>query len=104
MKFSIFNFIPLAFRRRALGWSKVRAEHLKKYPTCRACGSEKGLQVHHIKPFHQFPELELDPDNLITLCNKSCHLYFGHLKYWRSWNTEVREDCSTYLQKLKDRP
>lgn len=104
MKFSIFNFIPLRFTKRAVGWPKVRAEHLKKNPVCAACGSEKGLEVHHIKPFHQFPELELDPENLITLCNKSCHLYFGHLKYFKSWNPDVISDSAKYYEKIKARP
>lgn len=104
MKFSIFNFIPLRFTKRAVGWSKVRAEHLKNNPICAACGSDTGLEVHHIKPFHEFPELELDPNNLITLCNKSCHLYFGHLKYFQSWNPNVVEDAAIYYKKVKARP
>ena len=104
MKFNIFNFIPLRFTKRAIGWSKVRAEHLKKYPKCAACGTEKGLEVHHIKPFHEFPELELEPTNLITLCNKSCHLYFGHLKYFQSWNPDVVIDSAKYYEKIKSRP
>lgn len=104
MKFSIFNFIPLRFTKRAVGWPKVREQHLKKESRCAACGTDRGLQVHHIKPFHQYPELELDPDNLITLCNKSCHLYFGHLKYFKSWNLDVKEDARKYYEKLKVRP
>lgn len=104
MKFSIFSFIPFRFTKRAVGWPKVRAEHLEKQPKCAACGTEKGLEVHHIKPFHKYPELELDPDNLITLCNKSCHLYFGHLKYFKSWNPDVKIDAQRYYEKLKARP
>lgn len=104
MKFSIFNFLPFRLTKRAIGWPKVREEHLKQHPECAACGSTKGLQVHHIKPFHKFPELELDPDNLITLCNKSCHLYFGHLKYYKSWNVDVRIDAENFYNKVKARP
>jgi len=104
MKFSIFSFIPLRFTKRAIGWPKVRSEHLKKQSVCAACGSSRGLEVHHIKPFHLYPELELDPNNLITLCNKSCHLYFGHLKYFKSWNPDVIKDAAEYNDKIKARP
>lgn len=102
MKFSIFNII--IFGKRASGWSKVRKKHLKKQPVCAACGNSRRLQVHHIKPVHKHPELELDENNLITLCASPCHLIFGHLKNWKSWNTEVVEDCEKYLTKLKERP
>jgi len=104
MKFSIFNFIPIRYARRASGWSKVRAEHLSKEPKCAACGTDKGLEVHHIKPVHVYPELELELSNLITLCDKSCHLYFGHLKYFKSWNPEVRADAARYYESVKARP
>lgn len=102
MKFSIFNIE--IFSTRSKDWSKVRRKHLKKQPTCAACGNSKNLQVHHIKPVHEYPELELEESNLITLCAKPCHIVFGHLKNWKSWNTEVVDDCAKYLTKVKERP
>jgi len=102
MKFSIFNFISLS--RRSYKWSKVRKNHLKKQPTCAACGGSKKLEVHHITPVHVNPELELEPDNLITLCADPCHIMFGHLKNWKSWNSDVIVDCEAYLKKIKERP
>lgn len=41
--------------------------------TCQECGStEKGLHVHHIKPFSVFPNLRFEVSNGITLCAR-CH-------------------------------
>lgn len=102
--FSIFGFNYFRYASRSSGWSKVRKEHLKKEPCCAACGKTSKLEVHHIKPVHQFPELELEPSNLITLCADPCHLIFGHLKYWKSWNVDVVADCNEYYEKLKNRP
>lgn len=41
--------------------------------TCQECGERGGhLNAHHIKPFSIFPELRLDMNNGISLCN-DCH-------------------------------
>lgn len=92
---------------RSSGWSKARGTHLAKNPTCANCGKEKmiGMQVHHKKPFHLFPELELDPTNFITLCdNPRCHLDKGHLGNWKSYNENVVQDAAIWLEKYKNRP
>lgn len=83
-------------------WGAVREAYFKEHPTCAACG-DKASQVHHIKPFHLHPELELDPDNLISLCDRD-HLLFGHLDNFRSYNPNVRRDCAAMLAKIKARP
>lgn len=85
-------------------WGETRKKHLEKQPFCQACGSTKNLQVHHIEPFHVNQLRELDPSNLITLCGKNCHLVFGHLMDYTSWNTEVIKDAEEYLNKIKNRP
>jgi 5-methylcytosine-specific restriction enzyme A len=88
-------------------WFKVREDFLKLHPQCEVCGGKEYLQVHHIKPFHLFPDKELDFDNLLTLCespNKNCHFQFGHLYSWRSWNEQVSKDVSVWRNKIHARP
>jgi 5-methylcytosine-specific restriction endonuclease McrA len=58
-------------------WPAVRREFLRNNPCCEACGTTASLHVHHVRPFHLWPELELEPHNLITLCPK-CHFFIGH--------------------------
>ena len=74
---------------RAPGWSKLRQEHLRRNGSCVVCGRRGhwGLQVHHIKSFKDYPELELRSDNLATLCRR-CHLLVGHLGDWQCCNGE----------------
>ena len=78
---------------RSSRWPNVRARHLMKEPKCRACGGVRRLNVHHIKPFHLFPELEEVDSNLLTLCEGShginCHFVFGHLGNWQAYNESV---------------
>lgn len=91
---------------RSPHWPKVRAEHLKRCPTCAACGGKDNLQVHHVQPFHLHPDLELDDANLITLCEKPghcCHFVFGHNYNWKTWNPHVREDAARQLRRVKAR-
>ena len=81
---------------RSPQWSSVATAHLVRQPRCVACGYHgKHLQVHHIKPFHLHPHLELDPDNLITLCQargREHHLLLGHLDAWDSFNEHIHAD------------
>lgn len=67
--------------KRSPRWPAVEKEHLRKFPQCAVCQSIDRLQVHHIRPFHLSPALELDPGNLVTLCmskGNHCHLLVGH--------------------------
>lgn len=98
---SIFNKY---YTKRSSQWPKVRAEHIKKEPCCQVCGSSKKPEVHHIVPVNVDPSKELDPDNLITLCDKYCHFIFGHLMNWRSYNETIREDAPRWIKKIKNRP
>ena len=86
--------------RRSEHWPDTRAAHLADEPACMVCGGTLRLEVHHIAPFHVRPDLELAPDNLITLCEHpghDCHYVFGHYHDWRAWNVFVRTDAAAYL-------
>lgn len=105
----MFNFLGFGDKRlryaiRSPKWPTVRKQHLAIYPNCAACGRNKKVEVHHIKPVHLHPELELDPDNLLSLCDDPCHLIFGHFFDYKSWNINVREDCEVYYNRLLKRP
>jgi 5-methylcytosine-specific restriction protein A len=94
---------------RSNEWPKVRKEHLAKWPLCAVCNGETKLEVHHKNPFHLEPRLELDPNNLITLCESkhdgiNCHLLFGHLGSFKSFNKHVSADSSIWNQKILKRP
>jgi hypothetical protein len=89
---------------RSSEWPKVRDEHLKIQPCCQVCGVTDKLNVHHIMPFHMDNSLELNPDNLITLCEclchgVNCHLWFGHLGNFKKVNPSVVEDTKTWKDK-----
>lgn len=91
--------------KRSKEWSKVRKQHLIDNPCCAACGETKKVEVHHIKPFHLNPELELDPSNLITLCETAtkgiiCHLNIGHNGSYKNINENVLEDAQRMFERL----
>ena len=95
--------------KRSPQWQTTRKKHLKNQPKCAACGGYKKLEVHHIKPFNENPELELDLDNLITLCESKsngviCHLLFGHLGNYKSININVIKDAKKWYNKITERP
>lgn len=100
----MINSIYFALSGRSPKWSEVRKRHLLKQPMCQACGTKKGLEVHHIVPYGVNPNLELDPNNLITLCDKYCHFAIGHLMNYKSWNSDVIKDSANYLEKVQNRP
>ena len=93
--------------KRSGKWPAVRKAHLAKHPACAACGGRKSLNVHHCVPFQIDPSLELVDSNLLVLCEsraRNCHLVWGHLLSWQSWNSSVREDAESYRRKVEGRP
>lgn len=98
--YSILESVKARDRR----WESVRQNHIKKNSICRVCGKRKSsdLEVHHIRPYHLYPELELDPSNLITLC-RIHHFWFGHLGDWSAYNPAVVNDCLLANGKIKNR-
>ena len=91
-------------QKRSSKWPTVRKHHLEAHPTCAVCGGTKKLEVHHKAAFSDHPELELEPSNLITLCeaSKSCnhHLFVGHLGDYKKINPDVVEDAAYWNKKL----
>lgn len=86
---------------RSGAWARVRREHLEREPACIACGRTADIEVHHVASYHDHPERELDPTNLVSLCADPCHLVHGHLMAWTRINPSVREDCRRYREKLE---
>ena len=98
--------VKLGGAKRSGQWPRVRKEHLAKNPLCAVCGKKGKLlpnEAHHIQVFNKHPELELSPENIITLCRKD-HLIFGHLNNFSSWNEKVREDAEYFRKKIEKRP
>ena len=90
---------------RAHAWRTMRAAHLQVQPACAACGSTSRVVVHHIVPVQVDRSRELDPGNLITLCEGyaygvNCHLYHGHGGRWERWNPTVRDQAASALRWL----
>ena len=80
------------------------------HPECAVCDAVKRDNVaHHIKPVQWYPKLEMEPSNLITLCERgklgaNHHLFIGHLQDYRSYNEHVVEDAATWNERIKARP
>lgn len=84
--------------QRSSKWPTARRKFLAANTDgCAACGSKQGLQVHHKKPFHTDPSLELDPNNFIALCEYvgglECHEMIGHGGNFKKYNPNVEADC-----------
>lgn len=87
---------------RSPHWPQCRKDFLKSKgnDVCFICGTNVFLNVHHKKPYHLFPELELNPSNLITLCETpthNCHFIIGHCLNWTMYNPKVVE-LATFLK------
>lgn len=83
----------LLFVARSGKWPAFRARWLADHPCCEACGRTDSLEVHHITPFHVDPSRELDPTNVVTLCEHAawnCHLMIGHKGNWKDYRADVR--------------
>jgi len=93
--------------KRSPKWAGVRRDFLKG-KGCAVCGSTAKLEAHHKMPFHLDESKELDPANLIALCESekylNCHLFVGHLANFKSYNPDVEKDAKLWADKLKNRP
>lgn len=88
--------------KRSSKWEGVEKHFLESNPACSVCQSKVRLNVHHKKPFHLFPQLELDPTNLVTLCmsKQECHLLIGHGDNFKAFNPHIEEDIKTLQQDI----
>ena len=96
--------------KRSRDWPAVRLRHLKMQPCCQICGGVTNLEVHHITPVSAFggKALELEPSNLITLCDGSrfsfsCHLVFGHHGHWKRHNPHIKVDAFIWSKKFQNK-
>lgn len=90
----------LLSKKRSPQWPALEKKTREAHPNCAACGGNQRLQVHHKRPFHLHPELELDPSNLIVLCEeagKNCHLEIGHGGSFSAYNPNVEADAAAVL-------
>ena len=92
---------------RGSAWAKARDAYRKTHPTCAACGCDKNIAIHHVKPWRlceaeEDQWLRTDPGGLISLCcceNHKCHWHFGHLAMnWKASNPNVRADAERFRQ------
>jgi hypothetical protein len=91
---------------RSSQWPRARAEHLKEHPACAKCGDISHSVVHHKRPYHLYPHLELDQKNLITLCDRNgcnAHWVDAHFMDWTSFNPDVDRDCHYYAARRECR-
>lgn len=85
-------------------WAQFRREIIfQRGYKCEATGKTENIELHHCKPFHKYPELELDPDNVILL-ERGVHFDIAHLCSWRSWNKDIKEDARKLREKIANRP
>lgn len=93
---------PPDFAPRSSGWPAKERAHLAAQPDCQVCGIVGACEVHHVRPFHLYAELEEVDSNLVTFCRLH-HFEVGHLRDWRAWNPEVIEDAARQRGKIKTR-
>ena len=95
--------------KRSPKWAALEKKLLAAHPYCAVCGHRirKQLRGHHIIPVHVDPARELDPANVVILCQGdtvNCHLLFGHLLNWDSWNEYVAKDAAAWNTAITHRP
>jgi hypothetical protein len=92
---------------RSPKWAALRKKFLVG-KRCAVCGGKKKLEAHHILPFHLHPLRELDVRNLMPLCEGNpsinCHLIFGHLGSFKSFNATAEFDASNWARHMQRRP
>jgi hypothetical protein len=97
---------PLLGRPRSPKWHTLAKHTLDEHPDCIVCGGPADC-VHHLIPVHVAiaigrPELELDPANLRSICNRlGCHFIVAHLRRWDRVNLRLDDDAA-YLRERQE--
>jgi hypothetical protein len=92
---------------RSSGWRSFRNGWLSDHPRCEFCKGRRECVAHHLIPFWMAPEFELDPTNVVTLCERgkygvgNCHLFFGHRGNWRNVNIFCLADVERWRRVVK---
>jgi len=68
---SKYDFDCESYRNRKK-WLELKSKVLYEKKKCEGCGSNNYLHVHHILPRSSNPELAMDIENLMVLC-EDCH-------------------------------
>jgi hypothetical protein len=68
---------------------------------CVLCASVLSLQVHHIIPLSKNSDLNLNMDNLVTLC-KICHVTKAHKDSWVNVDPDIQTELLLYIQKITE--
>ena len=102
---------------RSPKWPSLERRLINEHPWCAACGKTLDqlqaigarLTGHHIVPFHLNEARELDPANVICLCDAAgpgadrrdrCHWLIGHNgKSWGDSNPQVVADAAALFAK-----
>lgn len=87
MNWVLSFFQDREFGARSSAWASFRNKNIKG--KCEICDSRFFLELHHVKPYHLFPELELDPNNVVTACRKH-HFEFCHFFDWKKFNKDIK--------------
>jgi len=75
---------------------KAKDQHFKYNRLCYFCKAKKSKSgfrpdIHHINPYHAFPHLACDPQNLVTAC-RECHWRECHCGMnWKVWDANLFE-------------
>lgn len=71
------TYCPVTGKPRSSQWEPLSKELKKRWPICCFTGMPTTV-IHHIRPWHLFPELELDENNLAPVADWA-HLYVAHV-------------------------
>ena len=85
-------------RGRSGKWPRFLRELLAAHPNCRGCG-RKAETGHHLVPFHERPDLELEPANVVPVC-VPCHFVVCHGSSWNLTIPTAAEDLDYHRKRV----